>query len=389
MRSWRAEVATRHAEHVKKAQHLTELSKDLAALPETRRLLETRTQALVIKEQEQAAADSHRVEVELASQRAGQTLAEETERLKECSTQKQLLEWLRTTKPHYIETTTQERKLSQQLDAIAVQLGEQRAIEEKLTIDLQAAETDAIQAAARSTSMQEHLRLLNSILDAHPHYVEHRHRLEELDVTKRKSDQEIADLQLQLRKCAGDQTALTTEEKRLETVIKHASAQQSEFKRLLSDLAGHIHSGVCPLCAADYSTKENLLGRIQSHANAEVASEVQQQLQGVRQRLEVTQQALTSLAARKASAEQRSTGFQAEKTQIEAALKTFQKLIEGTGLLPDSPVGDFLGEIRRRIEAMSTDISRHDAALGQRQRSLASSRDSLAACRQSSPPKAS
>src|SRR5208282_5029193 len=115
----------------------------LAALPETRQLLEKRSQVLAGKEHEQVAAETHRGEAELASQRADQALTEQTEKLKEFTARKQLLDWIRSTKPRYTEALTQERKLAEELDAIAVQLRDQRTTEERLAVDLQAAETDA------------------------------------------------------------------------------------------------------------------------------------------------------------------------------------------------------------------------------------------------------
>ena len=382
VRGWRAAVAGLHAEHVTKAQRFSDLSKDLAALPETRQLLETRSEALVGKEREQAAADTRRVEAELASQRADQTLAEQTQKLKEFTTRKQLLEWIRSTKPRWNEALTQERNLAQELDAIPAQLRNQRTAEEKLALDIQAAETDAIQRAARSTALQQQLTLLNSLLDTHPRYVEQRRRLAELEDRKRTSDQELVDLQPQIRKLTEEERELTAEEKRLDSLIKHAAAKQSDLKRLLAELAGHIHSGTCPLCAADYGAKEHLLQRIQAHANAEVASEIQQQLQLFREKLGATKLGLAALVAKKLSAEQKAASFQTEKKEIEGALTTFKNSIEGTGLFFDSPTGHFTDEVRRRITMVTAEISQHDAPAAEKHRLLASLRDSLAANRQ-------
>jgi exonuclease SbcC len=384
VRGWRAAITARHANHATKAQRLTELSKDLAALPETRQLLEARSQALAGKEREQAAADTRRAEAELASQLANQSLTEQTENLKEFTARKQLLDWIRSTKPRYTEALTQERKFAEELDAMALQLRDQRAAEERLAVDLQAAETDASQRAARSASLHQQLKLLNSLLDTHPRYAEQRRRLEELENAKRTSDKELADLQSSLRNLNQEQSDLTAKEKRLDAQIKQAAAQQSDLKRLLTDLAGHIHSGTCPVCAADYGPKENLLRRIQAHANAEVASEVQQQLQLIREKLAAIKQGLTDLAAKKLSVEQKLTGLQSEKNQVEAALRTFQGSIEGTGLFPDSPAGHFTDEVRRRIMAVNAEIGQHDAPAAEKQRLLASLRDALAANRQAS-----
>jgi exonuclease SbcC len=382
VRGWRAAVARIYAEHATKVQRLTDLSKDLAALPETRQLLEARSQALAGKEQEQAVADDRRVEAELTNKRVEQALAEQTQKLKEFTAQKLLLEWIRSTKPRYNEVLAQERNLAQALDAIAVQLQRQRTQEEKLALDLQAAETDAIQRAARLTALQQQLTLLNSLLDTHPRYIEQHRRVAELEGAKRTSDQELIELQPQLRKLTEDENGLTAEEKRLDTLIKNAAAQQSDLKRLLTDLGSHIHSGTCPICAANYGTKENLLQRIKDHANAEVASEIQQQLQLVREKLAVTKQSIAAVAAKKLSTEQRLASVQTEKNEIESALKTFQNTIEGTGLLPDSPAGHFTDEVSRRIKAVNAEISQHDASATEKQRLIVSLRDSLAANRQ-------
>lgn len=384
IRAWRAAVATRHAEHLTKAQRLTEISKNLVALPESRQLLQTRSDALAGTERELAGAETRRVEAELASRRADQSLAGQIEKLKEFTTRKQLLEWIRSTKPRYIEALTQERKLAAELEVIAGELRDQRNREEKLAVDFQAAEADFIQRAARAASLQQQLNLLTSVLETHPRYIEQSSRHKALQNENRTSEQVLTDLQPLLRELTQDQSNLSAEEKRLNIQIKQVAAQQSDLKRLLTDLAGHIHSGICPICAADYGAKENLLQRIHTHANADVASESQQQLQQVREKLAGITQRLAELAAKKLSAEQRLILLRAEQSHIEDALTTSRNSIEALGLIPDSTPDDFMDEVKRRITAVSHEISQHDASVSEKQKFLGTLRDSLAANRQSS-----
>jgi exonuclease SbcC len=384
VRGWRAAVAVRHAKHASTVQRLTELSTVLATLPESRQLLETRSQALPGKEKEHSAAETRHAEAELASQRAEQSLAETIEKVKQFTAHRQVLEWIRSTKPRYTEALTEERKLAAELDVISVQLREQRTHEEKLAVDLHAAEVELTQHASGTTSLQQQLTFLTSLLESHPHYVEQGQRLKALESAKQTFDQELGNLQPALRQLTQEQNDLSAEEKRIDAQIKRAAAQQSELKRLLSDLAGHIHSGVCPVCAANYGAKEILLERIQAHANAEVASETQQQLQRIREKLAATKQGLADLAAKKLSTEQKATAVQAEKNQIESNLAAFRNTISGSGLAPDSPAGVFTEEVRRRITAVSSDISKHDALAIEKQRLLGVLRASLDAIRQSS-----
>ncbi len=255
IRGWRAAVTAHHAEHLTKTQRLTEISKDLAALPESRQLLETRSDALAVKERELAGAETRLVEAEIASRRAHQSLAGEIEKLKEFTTRKQLLEWIRSTKPRYIEALTHEQKLTEELEAIAGELRDQRTAEEKLAVDFQAAEADSVQRAAKAAFLQQQLKLLTSALEAHPQYIEQSIRLKALENENRTSEQVLTDLQPSLRELTQEKSNLSAEEKRLDTQIKQVAAQQSVLKRLLSDVAGHIHSGICPICAADYGPK--------------------------------------------------------------------------------------------------------------------------------------
>lgn len=382
VRGWRAAVASRHAEHVSRARRLTELAKDLALLSTTRLQLETRSQTLLAKEQEQVKAEADRAAAELASQRADQTVTEHTGKLKELTARNELLEWIRSTKPRHTEAVALEKKLGEDLGILATQLREQRTSEEKLAIEVQAAETAISQRNIKSAGLQQQLKLLGMLLETHPRYVDQRRRLGELDDARRMVEKELADFQPLQRKLTQDQSDFTAEEKRLDIQIKQAATQQSDLKQLLTDLSGHIHTGVCPICAADYGAKEKLIQRIQTHSNADVASESRQQLQQIREKISVAKQSLVELTAKKLAAEQRQTALQNEKTEVEAALTAFIRSVEGTGLFPDSPAGHFTDEVRRRIDALNAEISQHDVPTAEHQRALTKSRESLAANRQ-------
>lgn len=382
VRAWRATVTARHAQHSSTFQRLTELAAALVMLPENRQLVETRSQVLADKEREYATAENHRTETELASHRAEQAVAETSEKVKQFTARKQLLEWIRDTKPRYTEALTQERRLTEELDVIAAHLRNQRMQEEKLSVDLQAAEGESASHATGVTTLQQQLTLLTSLIESHPRYVEQLQRLEVLENVKRTLDQELANLQPLLGKLTQDRIDLSAEENRLDAQIRQAVAQQSELKRLLSDLAGHIDSGVCPICAANYGAKENLLQRIQAHTNAEVASESQRKLQQVRENLAATKQRLADLGAKKLSTEQKFAEVQAEKNQIEANCSTFRDTISGSGLVADSPANLFADDVRRRIAAVSSEISKRDAQAIEKQRLVATLRASLDANRQ-------
>jgi len=382
VRGWRAAVASRHAEHVSKGRRLTELAKDLASLPTTRLQLETRSQALIAKEREQTKAEADRAAAELATQRADQTFTEHSGKLKELNARNQLLEWIRSTKLRYTEAVALEKKLGEDLGVLATLLREQRTAEEKLAVEIQAVEAVISQQSLKSAGLQQQLKLLTTLLETHPRYVDQRRRLGEVDEAWRVVEKELADLQPLHRKLTQDQSDLMAEEKRLDNQIKQVTTQQSDLKRLLTDLAGHIHTGVCPICAADYGAKEKLLQRIQTHSNAEVASEPRQRLQQIREKISTVKQSLAELAAKKLAAELRQTALQTEKTQIEAALTAFVQSVEGTALFPDSPARHFADELRRRVTASNAEIAQHKTPMAKHQHLLAALRESLAANRQ-------
>ncbi len=382
VRGWRAAVAARHADHVSKARRLTEIAKDLASLPTTRVQLETRLQSLTAKEQEQAKAEVERAAAELASQRADQTVTEHRGKLKELTARNQLLEWIRSNKPRYTEAVALEKKLGEDLGTLATLLREQRTAEEKLAVEVQAAETTNSQRDIKSATLQRQLKLYTTLLETHPRYVDQRRRLGEVDETRRTVEKELADLQPLHRRLTQDQSDFRAEEKRLDTQINQVTTQQSDLKELLTDLAGHIHTGVCPICAADYGAKEKLLQRIQTHSNAEVASEPRQQLKQIREKITAAKQSVVELAAKKVAAEQRQAALQTEKTQIETALTAFVRSVEGTGLFPDSPAGHIADELRRRITALNAEIAQQDAPTAEHQRVITTLREALAANRQ-------
>ncbi len=199
---------------------------------------------------------------------------------------------------------------------------------------------------------------------------------------KRTLDQELRDLQPLLGKLTHEQNELFAKEKSLDNQIKQAVAQQSDLKRLLSDIAGHIDSGVCPICAANYGAKESLLQRIQSHANAEVASESQQQLQKIREEFAANKRDLAGLAAKKLSIEQKLAALETQRNLVKADIATFRSMIDGSGLAADSPSDIFNDEVRRRITAISSEISKHETLAIEKKRYLGQLRASLDVNRQ-------
>jgi exonuclease SbcC len=384
VRGWRAAVTSRHAECSSRAARLTELAKDMASLPETRRQLEAQSQTLVLKEKEQTDADSRRASAELTSQHADQTLNALKARHKEVAARAQLMEWIRGTKPRYGEACAQERKLAEDLGSLATQLRELRTAEEKLAIDVQAAETVSTQLAAQASAKQQRLALLLSLLEAYPQYTAQRSRLTEVDETRRAADKFIYDLQPQFRQLTQEQNELNAEDRRLDTQIKQATEQQSDLKQLLTDVAGHVHSGVCPLCATDHGSKETLLKRIQTHVHADVASETRLRLQLTRDKIIINKQALAELAAKKLATEQQQTALQTEKTQLDTALTAYVRSTEDAGLFPDSPAGTFTDDLRRQVATLKAEITQQDVATKESQRRLLSLCESLASNRQTS-----
>lgn len=383
IRGWRAAVSSLQSKHANNARRLTEVSSNLGGLADHRQSVETRTQALVEKEQEHTAAELLQAEAALSHQRANQTLSRAKDRLEQLTARKTLLGWIRNTKPRYSAALAQERSLADELEKIGFEVAGHRTKEEELEVKLRTEEGELASCTENAASLEKVRTLLNSFLVASQQNFDLLGKLRELQREKQSLSQELVDLEPLLRKTLEDQISFVTEGARLDAQIKRSEAQQSEFNRLISDLVRHIDSGTCPVCAANYGSKEDLLRRVQGQANAEITTAEHQRRQELRDILAVARDSAESLSSKAESAKQRLAVIAAEEAQIEESLSTFQEYARSSLLRANLPTESNSDVVQAGIANISQEIADNTELAAEKQRLVVDLRESLTEIRNS------
>ena len=380
-RGWRVSVAARSADYASRIARLEELAKDLALTPESRRKLEEHSNALAVKLKEQSEFDLRRSSAEIANQRANQLLVDLNAKIKDLDENLRILEWVRSTKPRYAEAVSQERKLAEESEVLSGQLQEVRSSQEKIAIGIQVEEADSDQWVKRSVALQQKLSKLTSLLESQPQFELKRHRLAAIKEEGEVAKKSVSDLEVRIRQLTQEGKDYAAQEIQLDEEISRSSEQQTELKELLDDVVTHVNSGVCPLCAADYGSKENLLKRVQNYVHSDNASEARRRIQEVREKSAEVKRALVDLSAKKLNLEQQGTARQTETDQLEEALAAFVRSAEDAGISPNLPAANFASDVGGQISSVNLEIEQAKERVNETESRLLSLRESLEANR--------
>jgi len=380
LRGWRASIAVLLGESASRIARLTELAKDLPLRSETLSKLKNATQELAARTATQATAEKEKSEAELGSQQATRLATDANTRLKEAVARSQELEWIRATKPRYTEALAQEAKLVTELNTLASFVAAQRTVEEKLVVELRTVETAVTQRAEKSAALQKRIAVLTRLSDGLSDHSERSKRLAIVEDAKRSLENRSAELLPRMRQTEKDQAPLQAEEKRVQDLIDQTSAQASDLKRLLGELSGHVHTGVCPICAADYGAKEQLLQRMQHHIRSADASQLHEQLRLAREKIADSKRLATALATERAQLTRQANDANAEKNTLEKACAAFAKALEDAGFFPNLPEGQIADNLRDALGKLQAEVTQlgkplaEDAKLPSLRETLATNR---------------
>ena len=109
----------------------------------------------------------------------------------------------------------------------------------------------------------------------------------------------------------------SAEESRLNRAVVEAEKNQSEILKLLSELQGHITSGVCPLCGEDRGSRAELARRIQVQIALDVGSATRRDLLEARERSKVLNEQSASNRERQESLRLEIVALASEKTRLD------------------------------------------------------------------------
>lgn len=284
VRGWRASLEARHAESVSRSARLSGLARETAGLPRMLVELTSLQQQLSQKEQAGSATDEKRIAAELGLQRAQQRLAEMTAKRAQAQAHAALLEWIRTTKPGYAQLLDTQRQVNEGLNRATAALAEHRASEEKAAGGLRTHEDLAAQAAESLAIKRAELVAVKTLIETTAAWQANRTRLVTVVEPEQVALRSLESLRAEERELSTQIAALGAVEIRLSAQISEVDQNQSQVKRLLSQLQGHVRSGTCPLCGEDHGSKDELIRRIQSHIAADAASSARLELTEVREK---------------------------------------------------------------------------------------------------------
>jgi RecF/RecN/SMC N terminal domain. len=341
VRGWRASLESKHAQSRAMSDRLGLLAKELSGLPRIRSELVSVQKRIAEQEQILQSAEEKRSATELGIQSGEQRLAELTgKRLAEQS-RADVLAWQRQTQPVYARLVAHKRELEVISRRETSALTELRTREAQATQRLKAKETETAQLTEATKRRRTERAAIQALLESMPAWEANRTRQ---TATLRSEQKLLATLEMARaaeRELQPLYAAANAEQARLIRQIADSDKNQSELRALISQLEGHVQTGICPLCGDDHGSKDALLGSIQQHVARDAASGARGDLAGVRERVEQMAERLSANKQKIQSSEQERTALASERARLETEIAKFThaaaKLaiaLESAGLTP-------------------------------------------------------
>lgn len=367
VRGWRASLEARHAESQSRISRLSTLAKDAGGLPRMRSDLASLQQQLVQKEQALGVAEEKRIAAESALQHAEQRLVGMNVKCAETQARANLLEWVRATKPVYVQLLEKQRTLNDELNRTTDALAQHRTTEEKAANDLRAQEILATLAAEKLKTKHVELAAAQSLNESIASWQINLARLAVVVESEQAAVKSLESLRAEEHELSPQVAAVVAEEARMSRQIMEVDKSQSELKNLLSQLQGHVRTGTCPLCGEDHGSKDELIRRIQKHISADAASGVRVDVTGVREQANQLAERLASNKQKQLVTETQLTDMRRERARLDAEIDLFANSAGNLGIVLEAsdqtPAEQLqsrhnqlqreIGELNRQIQEVS------------------------------------
>jgi exonuclease SbcC len=285
IRGWRAALESRLAESQNTSARLSLLANETANLPRIHAEIVAVQQQLTQKELAFNATEEKRRTTELALQKAEKRLAELNTSYKQMQARAALFEWVRNGKPIYAKLVEEQRSRDDELRRLMGELSQRQATEEKAIGNLREQETRVAKVESNLKVYRAQLTAMQNFQESIAHWQLNRTRLNAISRLEQVELDSLESLRAEERTLGPQTTAVTQEEASLTRQIAEADKNQSEVRKLLSQLQIHIQTGFCPLCGEDHGSKDQLLHRVRQHVNADTASGARTGLASVRERV--------------------------------------------------------------------------------------------------------
>jgi len=378
VRGWRASLEARHGDSQSRSERLSGLTKETVNLPRMRADIAGLQQQIAQKEQTLGTTEKKQIATESALQQAEQRLTEMNAKRAEAQARSVLLEWVRTTKPVYAQLTQKQRTINNELTRATDNLAQHRAAEEKPTSDLRAQDNLAAQAAEKLKAKRAELAAVQSLDASIASWQTTRARLAAVVESEQVEVKSLESLRVEARDLAPQRTALAAEEARISRQVAQVDESQSELKNLLSQLLGHVRTGVCPLCGENHGSRDELVRRIQNHVDADAASGARANLNGVRERLKQLAERIADSEQKRQAIEAQLADLRKERATLDIEIGQFTNsavtlgiILEGSGPTPaeqlqalQSRVQQEIGELNQQIKETGVAVESARTVLG-------------------------
>ena len=357
MRGWRASVEARHAESQNRSERLSSLAREVATLPKTRTDFASLEQQIAEKEQALSTTEEKRAAAETTLQRADQRLNEINAKLTEAQSRSGLLEWVRTTKPIYAQLIQQRETLTGELKALTDGIAQLRVAEEKASSELRAQNNRATQVNNQLKAKRQEIALVEKLIVSTASWQTNRARLDSVVNSEHALQHSLELLRAEERKISPDLTAVAAEESRLSRQIAEIDKDQSEVKTLLSQLQGHIRTGICPLCGEDHGSKDELVRRIQKHLATDSARGVRAELTAVREKSKGLAELLAVNKQKQQASEAQIANLKGERAKLDAEITQYANSAAELGIVIEASSTEPAEELHARLNRLRLEIT--------------------------------
>ncbi len=363
MRGWRAATETRRAESASRVGRLSTLMKEIAGLPELRANIAKSQGLLLQKEALSAAKERERNSAELTVQQLDQRIAVNNGKWSEAQSRLDLLEWIYATKPIYVKIIEDQLALNIELKQASDTLSEHRRMEEQCANDLRTQERLISQSTAALNDGRVRLLNLQNLSRSIEPWQANRTRLAIIITSEQHTLQHIESLQAEERELSPQLTSAIAEAGRISRLIEEVDKNQSDLRRLLSQLQGHVRTGTCPLCGEDHGSKDQLIERIRKHIVTDAASHAREDLFGAKVRVSQLTSQLTANKTKQQVANAELTNIRTERSTLSSAIDLFEHSAADLGITTGAPRPTPAEELRINLSLAQQQVDEHNRQL--------------------------
>jgi exonuclease SbcC len=357
LRSWRASLESRIAESQSRVNRLSLLSKEAAGLPQMLEDLSGLQAQLAINNEVLPQTQKTSATAELDLQALKRRLGEIAAKRIEAQTRTSQLQWIRITKPNYTQVLQRQADISEGLKRSIGVAGQLRVSEEAALKDVRALEQRVGKFAERFAAKRSELTRLDILNKSTLEWQANRVRLAAANEAEQTSLRSLESLRGEERQLSLQVAALTAEELRLSRQLAEADRSQSELKKLLSQLQGHISNGVCPLCGEDHGSKDELVRRIQNHLDADASSIIRADLNDAKAKVRQIAERVATNKEKRQAIEEQLANLENERDKLKAQIAQFEDSAAQFIVISEAPIQSQIEKLRILQDSSQTEIS--------------------------------